>query len=427
MKNTVKYSAPDQVLITVELDATDLSEAEQVSLVRLGKKIKVPGFRKGHAPVGVVAKNVDPAALDEEVINNAINKAVATVFVERNLTPLERPEVDIKKFVPKQVLELTAQCSIVPEVQLGKYDALKLKKSVIAVNKKDVDEVMDRIKQRFASKLAVDRVAKLGDEVSIDYVGKKDGVEFDGGSASNYSLTLGSDSFIPGFEQAIVGHKTGESFDIPLTFPEQYHSTDLAGAEVVFSVTVNNVNEITLPKEDDELAAKTGEFTTIAELRQSIENEIKLQREREAADDQRDDLIQQLVNKSKVTAPKLLVNDQLASIKQDMQQNLLYQGTNLDSYIKSKGFANAEEWEEKEATPLAEKRVKAGLVLNELAKKLKLQITEEQLADRIQLYKQQYANQPAMVSRFDEPEVQRDIANRLATELTVDALVDLNK
>lgn len=426
MKATIKHISETRAVVTVTIDKTELQAAEKVALVRLGKNLKVPGFRKGHVPVAVVAKNVQPNELQEEIINAAINKAVADAYVKNDSMPLDRPEVEVKKFVPGESLEFTAESDVLPEIKLGDYKKLKAKKVDSKVAKKDVDEVLDRIKQRFSEKKEVTRKAEMGDEAVINYVGTKDGEAFAGGSAEDYPLALGSNSFIPGFEEAIVGHAVGEEFDVPLTFPKEYHAKELAGKKVNFAVKLNKLHEVVMPEETDELAAKIGEFTSMDEARKDIEAELKAQKDREATDDMRDDLIGQLVEKSKVAAPKVLVDDQVKSIKQDMLQNLMYQGATMDQYIDSKGYKDLAEWEEKEAVPLAEKRVKAGLVLNELAKELKIEVTDEQLQERLNVYRTQYGNQPQMAARFDEPEIQRDIANRLATELTVDKLVELN-
>lgn len=426
MKTTIKHISETRVLLTVVLDAEELKGAEQVALVRLGKQLKIAGFRKGHAPASVVAKSVDPNALAEETMNAAVSKSVADAYVQDNLMPLDRPEVEIKKFVPGEVLEFTAESDVLPEVKLGDYKKLKAVTSEVKVEKADVDEVIGRIKQQFATKQEVKRKAALGDEATIDYVGKKEDVAFDGGTGKDYPLQLGSGQFIPGFEDGVVGHEVGETFDIPLTFPKDYSSKDLAGKKVVFTVTLNKLQEVVQPKEDDEFAAKVGDFSAMDDLRKDIKAELMAQKEREALDDMRDNLISQLVDKSKVAAPKVLIEDQIKSIKQDMFQNLMYQGATMDQYVASKGYKDLAEWEAKEATELAEKRVKASLILNQLAKELAIEVTEDALNARLDVYRQQYANQPDMLKRFDEPEIQRDIANRLATELTVDKLVELN-
>jgi trigger factor len=282
------------------------------------------------------------------------------------------------------------------------------------------------MQQNFAEKKEVKRAAKNGDEVIIDFVGKKDDVAFDGGTAQDYALELGGGQFIPGFEEGIIGHKAGETLDLPLKFPKDYHAKDLQDADVVFTVTIKNVNEKALPEVNDEFAAKCGPFTTADELRADIERELTSQKEREANEKLKDALVKELVEKSTVPVPEMLLKDQEKSIEQDFVQNLMYQGINLDSYLEMNGFKTKEEWLDKEVQVAAENRVKAGLVLAELSKALKIDASRQELEDHINLYKQQYGSNKEALKQFEQPEVQRDIANRLLTEKTVDALVELN-
>ncbi len=426
MKSTIKHISETRALVTVSLDAAELTAAEQVALKKISKTIKVDGFRKGHVPLNVVAKHVDAGVLAEETLENALSKGVADSFIENGLQALERPEVEVKKFVPGSELEFTAEADVLPPVELGDYKKLKATKAKITVAKKDVDEVIERIQKGYATKEESTDAAALDDEAVIDFVGKRDGTPFDGGTGGDYPLTLGSGSFIPGFEEAIVGHKAGDAFDVPLEFPKDYHAKDLAGQKVVFETTLKKVNKVVLPELNDEFAAKTGPYTDMKQLEDDIKAEITAQKEREATDALKDELVKQLVDKSKVVAPKVLVEDQVRSIEQDMMQNLMYQGTTLDQYFESKGFKDRDEWIEKEANEAAEMRVKAGLVLAELSKAEKIEASAEELADKINAFKTQYANSPDTVKRFDEPEIQHEIANRLLTEKTVDRLVELN-
>lgn len=426
MKSTTQSISDTRVSLTITLAAVELADAKQVALKKLAKTTKVAGFRKGHVPLEVVAKHVDPTALSEETINNAISKAVAEAFLGKNIQVLERPEVEVKKFVPDQELEFTAEADVLPKITLGDYKNLKATKEVVKVAAADVNEVIERIRSGMSEKKETKAVAKKGDEVVIDFVGKKDGTAFDGGSAEDYSLTLGSHSFIPGFEEALVGLKAGDAKDIPLVFPKDYHAANLAGQEVVFEVKIKKVNQIVLPELNDELAAKAGPFTTVAELKADIKREISAQKEREATDKLKDELVKQLVDKSKVAVPNVLREDQIRSIEQDLTQNLMYRGQSMEDYYAEHGYADRDAWVVAEASEAAENRIKAGLVLAELSKKLKIEATADELAEHVNTYKTQYANNPDMAKRFDEPEVQREVANRLITEKTVDQLVTLN-
>ena len=426
MKTTVKHISDTRVLLTITVGKDALEAAEQVALKKLSKTTKVNGFRKGHVPLDMVKKNVDPNVLGQETLENALSKAVAEAFLAEKLNVLERPEVEIKKFVPGETLEFIAEADIVPAVKLGDYKKLKATKEKVTIDKKDVDDVIDRIKKGLSEKKETKEAAKIGDEAVIDFVGKKDGVAFDGGTGSDYPLTLGSGSFIPGFEEALVGLKVGDKKDVELTFPSEYHAKDLAGQKVTFETTIKKVNQVVEPELNNELAAKAGPFTSVKELQDDIKRELTAQKEREATDKIKDDLVKQLVEKSKVSVPTVLREDQIRSIEQDLTQNLMYQGMSFEQYLEQRGFADRDAWVEGEANDAADNRIKAGLVLAELSKELKIEATADELAEMINSYKTQYANNPDMAKRFDEPEVQREVANRLITEKTVDALVELN-
>ena len=426
MKSSITHVSDTRVKLTVTLDPDELEAARQVALKKLSNTVKVPGFRKGHVPLAVAAKHIDPNVLSQETLENALSRSVAEAYIEANLQALERPEVEVKTYVPGQELEFTAEADVLPQVKLGDYKKLTAKKIVATVTPDDIEDVVERMRKGFAEKKETKAAAKDGDETVIDFVGKKDGVAFEGGTGTDYPLTLGSNSFIPGFEEALVGLKPGDKKDVELTFPKEYHAKDLAGKKVVFEVTVKKVNAVTLPKVDDEFAAKVGPFTIAKELRDDIKREITAQKEREAGDQLKDDLVKQLVEKSKVSVPAVLREDQIKSIEQDLRQNLMYQGMTLKQYFESKGYADRDAWAKGEAEEAADNRIKAGLVLAELSKELKIEATTDELAEHINQYKQSYANNPDMAKRFDEPEVQREVANRLITEKTVDELVKLN-
>ena len=426
MKTTVKKLSDTKVCLTITLGADELNAAEQVALTKMARDLKVPGFRKGKVPVSVAAKHVNPMALQEQVLDNALSKAVAEAFMNEKLQALERPSVEVKKFVPNQEVEFTAEATVVPPVKLDDYKKLKAKAQTVKVEAKDVDEIIERMQQNFVDKAEVTRAAQEGDEAIIDFVGKKDGVAFDGGSAKDFALKLGGGQFIPGFEEGVVGHKAGETFDLDLEFPKDYHAENLAGAKVVFSVTLHKVNELKLPELNDEFAAKCGPFTDIKELKADIKREITAQKEREAKEKLKDELVAELVDSSKVALPELLIDDQLRSIEQDLMQNLSYRGLTMDAYLKTQGFKDKADWQKKEARPAAEKRVKAGLVLAELSKELGVEVSREELDAQISTFKQQYGKDAKLAARFDDPNVHRDIANRMITDKTIDKLVELN-
>ena len=426
MKTTVTHESDTRVKVMIAADHAELAAAEQVALKRLAKTAKVNGFRTGHVPLEIVKKHADANALAQETLDAALNRAVAEAFLSNDLQVLARPEVEIKKYVPGELLEFTAEADVLPEVKLVNYKKLKVKKAAVNVDKKEIDEVIERIQKGLSEKKEVKRAAKIGDETVIDFVGKKDGEAFHGGTGKDYPLVLGSNSFIPGFEDALVGLKAGDTKDVKLAFPKDYHVKDLAGQDVVFEVTVKKVNSVKLPALDDKFAAKAGSFTSMEDLRSDIKAEIAAQAERRAKDDLKDELVKQLVAKSVVSVPSVLRDDQIRSLEQDLRQNLMYRGRTLEQYFKEKGYADRDAWVKAEANDVADARIKAGLVLAQLSKELKIEATADELAAHINTYKQQYANNSEMAKHFDKPEAQREVANRLITEKTVDKLVELN-
>jgi trigger factor len=426
MKTTVKNLSETKVQLTITLDAEALASAEKVAVKKLSQTVKVPGFRQGKVPAGVAAKHIDQQALQEQLMDDAISKAVAEAFLAEKIQALDRPMVDIKKYVPGEQLEFTAEVDVLPPVKLGDYKKLGVKAEKVAVKDADINDVIERMRAGFAEKKEVERAAKDGDETVIDFVGKKDDVPFDGGTGTDYTLQLGGGQFIPGFEEGVIGHKAGETFDLNLEFPADYHAKDLAGQKVVFTTTLKKVIEPVLPKVDDELAKKAGDFKTLDELKADIKREIETQKERESGDKLKDDLISALIDNSTVPAPEVLVADQMRSIEQDFSQNLMYRGLDLHTYLEANKFKDEDEWREKEVKPTAIKRTQAGLALNELSKVENITATDAEIDEHVEVHKRQYANNPDVLKQFETPEVRRDIANHYVTEKTIERLVELN-
>jgi len=426
METTLKYLSDTKVTLTITVGALELGEAEQVALVKLSKTTKVPGFRAGKVPASIAAKHVNPAALQEQVMDDAISRAVAEAFVREQLQPLDRPSVEVKKFVPSEILEFTAEVEVLPKVELGDYKKLSAKQEKVVITDDEINETLERMRAGQATKKEVTRKAKEGDETVIDFVGKKDDIAFDGGTATDYTLKLGSNQFIPGFEEGIVGHKIDETFDIDLSFPDDYHSAELAGTKVTFTVTLKKILESELPEVNDEFAKQAGPFKNLKELKDDIKHELTKQKERETGEKFKDALITELVEKSKVPVPGILVDDQMRSIERDFEQNLLYQGLSIDSYLQMNGHKDVESWREAEVRPTALKRVQAGLVLAELTNAEKVTATDAEVDEHVEVHKQQYQNNPEALKQFETPEVRRDIANHFVTEKTIQVLIELN-
>ena len=426
MKYTVKKPSDTKVIVAVTLDAADLAPIHKATLLRLARNVKAAGFRPGKVPVHVAEKQLDPNYLNGEVLEEAVNHSAIEAFEKEKLTALDRPKVDVTKFVPGELLEYSAEVEVLPSIKLGDYKKLKATKDKVTVKDADVDEVVERLRASMATKKDSKDAAKLGDEVNIDFDGKdKDGNAVAGASGKDYALVLGSKTFIPGFEEGLVGKKAGDTFDLPLTFPRDYHHKPLAGAKVTFSTKINSVQEVVLPELNDEFASKTGPFKTLADLKADITRELTEQKEREALDKLKDNLIEQLIKNSHVPTPEVLVEDQLKAIERDFMQNLLYRGMTLDQYLEQQAMS-AEDWRTKELRPQAIRRVEVGLALAELSKIEDIQVSREELEERLKEMLARYGNSPEMAKQLDTAEARRDLANRVVTEKTVDRLVDIN-
>ena len=426
METTLKQLSETKVILTITVGSLELGEAGQVALSKLSKTTKVPGFRAGKVPASIAAKHVDQKALQEQTLDDAISRAVAEAFVREKLQPLDRPSVEVKKFVPGEILEFTAEVEILPKVELSDYKKLSAKQAKVTVSAKEIDETIERMRAAQATKTEVTRAAVDGDETVIDFIGKKEGVAFDGGTATDYTLKLGGGHFIPGFEEGIVGHSIDETFDIELNFPADYHSADLAGTSVTFTVTLKKILEATLPKIDDVFAAAAGPFKTVDELKADIKQELTVQKEKETGEKFKDDLITELVEKSKVPVPEVLIADQMRSIERDFEQNLMYQGLTIDSYLSTHDFKDVDAWRDAEVRPTAMKRVQAGLVLAELTNTEQVTATDAEVDEHVLVHKQQYQNNPDALKQFETEEVRRDIANHYITEKAIQRLVELN-
>lgn len=425
MKTKLKNISDVKVELTISLGAEELKAAEQVALTKLAKEVKIEGFRKGKAPLEMVAAQVDPILLNQETLENALSKSVAEAFLKEKVQAINRPEVDVKKFIPGTELEFTATTEIMPKVELGDYKKLGVKKEATKVSKKEVKETIDRILKNFAEKKKVEREAKNGDEVIIDFLGKKDGVAFDGGKAEKFPLELGSKSFIPGFEEGLIGKKAGDELSLDLEFPKDYHAKDLAGAKVIFEVKIHEVRENVEPEINEEFLSKLGDFKTKEEFEKQIEEDLKTQKQAEADEKFKDELVKKLAEVSKVPVPEILLEDQKRSIEMDMQQNLMYSGLSLEDYLERMGKTH-EEWLEKDVKEVAEMRVKSGLALAELSKVEKVKSDTKELDDRIAQIKEQYGNSKEVQKQLSSDDIRRNLANQILTEKTIDLLVKFN-
>lgn len=424
MKTTTKNLSDTKVEIKVTLDAEDLKKARAQAVVRLAEGVKLQGFRKGKAPASLVEKNLSPNDIANETLDIAVHTTLQNAFEQAKLMPLAIEKVNVAKYVPDETAEYTANAEILPEIKLGDYKKLKATMGNVEASAADVQEIVDNIVNAYAEKKAAKKAAEIGDEVIIDFVGKKDGVEFPGGSAKDHHLTLGSGQFIPGFEEGIVGHSAGDKIDLKVTFPKDYPEKSLAGKPVIFETLVKQVNEVIKPAEDAELAKKCGNFNNMDELRADIKKNLEAQNAQRLGDKYRDDLVTELVKVSKVSAPEILISDQLRFIKDDVTRNAAARGMTFEQFLETTGQTEAD-WE-KQARELAEARVKASLVLQILARDENITVSDEEVEAKLAELKDVYKKSKEAMANLKRPEVKQDIKNRMVIDKTMEYLVSLN-
>lgn len=422
MRITKKQLSDTQVSLTFTANQDDLGPIKQHAVQHLGKTMKLPGFREGKAPAAVIEKNLDQSLLQTEVIEHAVNEFYVKALDEHQLRPVARPDVSIKKFVPYTELEFETTISVIGDVKLPDYNKIKLKKDTASVTAKDVNEVLETLKSRAADRKKVDRAAKNGDQVTIDFKGTNEkGEAINGAEGKAYPLVLGSNTFIPGFEDELIGKKADEPFSFEITFPKDYGVKALASKKVTFEVTITQVDELVEPKLDDTFAASVGPFKSLDELKKDIKTQLTAERQSQIDRDYEQQLVEQIVAKSKFSVPDALIDEQVEAIIREQKQNILYRGQTWQEFLEGEGETE-ESFRDKVVKPQAELRVKAGLVLAEIADKEKITVTPEEVATRVQLLKGQYQD-PAMQAELDKPENQRDIGGRMITEKTVQQLV----
>ncbi len=420
MQTTIKQLTPTNVELTIVTEPADLTPVKASVLKELAKDVKMAGFRKGHAPDALVEKNVDQSVLQSRFLDAAVSQLYMQALVEERLRVVAPPSVNVTKFVPFTTLEFTATVEVLGEVKLADYKKFSFARANEAVTDKEVDVVIEDLRARSAERHEVERAAKDGDELVMDFTGldakTKDPIE--GAAGKDYPIVLGSNTFIPGFEPELIGMKAGGEKTFVVTFPKDYGAKDLQSKKVSFTVQAKRVNEVKLPEVDDEFAAKLGP-KTVADLKTDIKAQLGAEKANQAERKLENDILGVLAEKSKLEVPKVLVEEEVERMLAEEKRNLLYRGQTWQEHLDAEG--KTEEEHRAEHTEQAEIRVKSGLVLGEVAQAEGLDVTEEELDQRIAQLKQQYSD-AQMQAELDKPENRRDIASRILTEKTIELL-----
>jgi trigger factor len=413
---------PTQISLKISATAEDLAPIKQQVLQHLSGRVKIPGFRDGKAPLNMVEKNVDQKLLLDEFMEHALNQLYGRAVDQEKLRTAATPKVEVKKFVPFSQLEFEVEVEIIGQITLPNYKNIKIAKKPVNVSAKDVEEVLDALQTRDAQRKEVTSAAKIGDEVVIDFFGKdsKD-VPIAGGSGKDYPLILGSNAFIPGFEEHLVGAKSGDKKEFDITFPKDYGLAILQGKKVTFTVDVKKVQRLDKPNIDDAFAAKLGPFKTAAELKVDVKKQVTSEREMQAQRELENELLKKLGEKTKVDIPEKMVEEQIDRIEEEEKRNLSYRNQTWQEHLDSEGLTDKQHHDSKK--PEAYERIKIGLALSEISEKENIKVLPEELEIRIQILKGQYKDE-AMQGELDKPENRRDILARMYTEKTISKLVE---
>lgn len=423
MNVSVVKKSKTEVKLEISADEQQIADVKRQVFNELRKNVKAKGFREGKAPDNIVEQELGAQTVQAEVLNAAVSRLYGMAVTKEKLQTLGKPELKLKKFVPYSELEFEVDVEVVPDIKLADYKKIKVPLKVDEVTDKDVKDVLERLRKSVSDKKEVKRAAAEGDEVWIDFEGKDSkGKEIRGASGQDYPLNIGSKTFIPGFEEEMTGLKPGDEKEFTLTFPKDYHAKNLAGQKVTFNVKVNKVKSVTLPKLDDEFASKVGPFSSLKDLKSDIKSQIKQERENQAKSKQREEILAKIVEKSNIPTPSKLVEDVAKSIKEEFVQNLSYRGMTFDDYLKQIG-QSAEEFNEKEVKPQAEKRAKTSLVLSKIAEEEDITANQQELEQRLELMKSQYKDNQDILREIDSPQSRQDIASQILTEKTIERIM----
>jgi trigger factor len=408
-----------QLILTAD---ADLLRAEKDKALRaFAGQVKMPGFRPGKAPLNMVEKHVEASKLQAEFLEHAVNRLYLAALDHENLRPVAQPEIKITKFVPFETLEVEAEVEVVGEIKLADYKKIKLAREKMSVDPKEVEEVLANLRTREAERKDVAHAAKNGDEVTIDFTGvdAKTKESIQGADGKDYPLALGSNTFIPGFEPNLIGLKAGDEKIFTLAFPKDYGVKALQNRKVEFTVKVNKVREIIEPKMDDAFAAKVGPFKSLDDLKKDINKELMARKEQEAETKFADELLKKITEKSKLSVPDILIDEQLDRLEKEQRQSLMYRGQTWKEFLEAEGLTD-EEYRKKQR-PSATLRVKAGLILSEIAEVEKISVTAEEIDSQMEALKARYKD-VQMQTELAKPEARRSVASRILTEKTIQRL-----
>ncbi|MCC5909159.1 MAG: trigger factor [Clostridiaceae bacterium] len=416
-----------KITLKVVIGAEEFQEGTNKAYNKMRSRFNIPGFRKGKAPKKIIELNYGVEIFYEEAINICFPEAYERALEDHDINPIDRPQIsDIEEIEKGKDVVITVELEVMPEVKVENYQGIEVEKIEYNVQEEDVQKELDALVEKNARMIAVeDRPVKDGDMVIIDYKGMIGDKAFEGGTAEKQSLTIGSGQFIPGFEEQLVGTNIGDEVKVNVTFPEEYHSEELAGKDAIFEVKLHEIKEKELPQLDDELAKDVSEFDTLEELKADTKNRLEEEAKNKAEQELRNNVVEAVANGVELNIPNALIERQIDMMLKDFEYSLSYQGLNLEYYYNMTG--TKEEDLRTQMKEDAAKRVKTQLVLDKVKELENIEATEEEVNEELEKMAVQYKQEVDKLKATLREEDMGYIKDNIATRKTIDFLVNNSK
>lgn len=409
--------------LEIEISAEDFEAAIEKAYLKARKNIAMPGFRKGKAPRKLIEKEYGEQVFFEDAVNLLYAPVVNGAVEESGLELVTRPEVEVTEISKENGVKLKATCITKPEVEVKDYKGIEVEKVVNPVTDEDINKQLDALREKNVTVETVDdRAAENGDDVVIDFEGFKDDVAFEGGKAEDFTLSLGSGQFIPGFEDQIVGHNAGEDFDINVTFPEEYQVKELAGAPAVFKIKLKSISKKVMPELDDDMVKDSTEFDTVDEYKADVKKKLEEANEKHADSEVEAKILDKVIENMTAEIPQVMFDNRVNEMISELEQRLAPQGISLDLYMQYTG--QTIDTVKKAYAEQAEKQVKLRLALEKIAKLENIEVTEDELKAEFDKLAEAYKLDVDQIKQFiHDDDLKKDIAVGKAVDIIKDAAV----
>lgn len=414
--------------LTIEVTAEELEQAIEGAYKKQKNKITLPGFRKGKAPRHMIEKMYGKGVFLEDAANSLIPTAYSKAVDECDLELVSRPEIDVVQIEQGKPFIFTAEVAVKPEVTLGEYKGLEVPKTSAEVTDEEVDAELDKEREKNSRTIDIDdRAVESGDMIKLDFEGFVDGAAFEGGKGTDYPLTIGSGSFIPGFEDQLIGKQIGEDVEVNVTFPEEYQAAELAGKPAVFKCKVNEIKVKELPEADDEFAKDVSEFDTLAEYKDDLRKKLAEEKAKTAKRAKETAAVSKAVENAQMEIPEAMVDEQIRRMTDDFTRRMQSQGLTVEQYFQFTGMTP--EKLKEQMRPEALKRIQNSLVLEAVAKAEDIQVSEErvdeELAKMAEMYKMELDKLKEVMGDYEKQQIKNDLAIQAAVDLVRDSAVEV--